>query len=638
MHFERHSRSSTTLALAILLLITSILLVWQARVRLDDFHVHQHELAKQSVEGTAYQISSFINEKKRRVANFTKYHAELISHLAEDPDNEQLRQKLERIVAESFPDYFAVTIANEAGEVLLGNYELQVNEACQLDIQNYANDKHSYEVYIHPHVDSYHFDVMAPWNDSETKQGVFFVSFKPQLLAELIANTQIHRHQLVVLRNDTPGLIEVTAEGTRVDLAEQSENFFLSTAQQNEILYLAHVSGTLWDLVDIPDPELAQEQAKTVWGQTIILFLLLALISTMLLAFLKRAEKRRLISEQALFDATKQLQNALDFSNVSTWELNLSSGEFSWSANAHSLFSSQPPQTFSEYLESSHPNDREIIQTVINNCKTQATACHIEHRLLNQDKSVRWVEITGNLEPYKHTSTDKMIGLITDITARKHTEVARLAAEKKLRETLIREVHHRIKNNLQGVSGLLMQHATRHPESKDIINLAVSQLHSVSTVYGLECDEENGEIKLADLAADISLSIANMTGYPVRFTCQEEQPSAILAKEKSVAIALILNELIFNAVKHSSKNKKAPVKVNLKSISTEVKVEIINKSSSFPSGFDLANKKGLGTGLSLVKSLLPKHGARLDIQYKENAVITTLLLSTDAYNEMNHYE
>jgi two-component sensor histidine kinase/PAS domain-containing protein len=638
MHFERHSRSYTTLALAILLILASILLVWQARVRLDDFHVHQHELAKQSVEGTAYQISSFINEKKRRVANFTKYHAQLISHLAEDPDNEQLRKKLERIVAENFPDYFAVTIANEAGEVLLGNFELLVNEACQLDIQNYANDKHSYEVYIHPHVDSYHFDIMAPWSDGETKQGVFFVSFKPQLLAKLIANTQIHRHQLMVLRNDTPGLIEITAEGTRVDLAEQSKNFFLSAAQQNEIVYLGHVSGTLWDLVDIPDSELAQEQAKTVWGQTIILFLLLAMISTMLLAFLKRAEKHRLISEQALYDATKQLQNALDFSDVSTWELNLSSGEFSWSDNAYSIFSSQPPQTLSEYLGTSHPSDREIIQTVVNNCKTQATACHIEHRLLSDDNSVKWVEITGNLEPYKHTSTDKMIGLITDITARKHTEVARLAAEKKLRETLIREVHHRIKNNLQGVSGLLMQHGTRHPESKDIINLAVSQLHSVSTVYGLECDEGNGEINLADLAADISLSIANMTGYPIRFTCLEEQPSAILEKDKSVAIALILNELIFNAVKHSSKKNRMPVKVNLKSSTDEDTVEVINQSSSFPAGFDLANKKGLGTGLSLVKSLLPKHGARLDIQYKEDAVIATLFLSTGEHNKMNNNE
>jgi len=638
MNPEWRYKSHTTLALAILLLLSSILLVWQANVRLNDFHEHQHELAKQSVEGTAFQISSFIHEKQRQVSNFTNNHAQLITYLAENPDDINARRTLENTVAEQFPDYFAVTIANKDGKVLLGNYDLLVNEACQIDIRSYVSNNHTYEVYIHPHVDSYHFDIMAPWGNTHSSQGVFFVSFKPELLARLIGNAQIHRHELMLLKEDIKGLIEVTAAGTRIDLTELNGNFLLTPKQLNGIIFEKHVTGTLWNLVDIPDPAVAREQKNTVWYQTFILFLVFAFISLLLLTFLKREERRRLASDQALGDATNQLQNALDFSNVSTWELDVPSGKFTWSQNAHSIFGGQMPQTLNEYLQLAHPDDRKRIQSSISSCKMQATACHLEHRVQGDDQSVLWVEITGNLEPFKQTSAEKMIGLITDITTRKHAEVNRLAAEKKLRETLIREVHHRIKNNLQGVSGLLMQHGTRHPESKDIINLAVSQLHTVSAVYGLECSEDNGDIKLADLAAEISLSIANMTGYPVRFTCQENHQQPVLAKEMSVAIALILNELIFNAVKHSLRQDKTPVLVNLKCVADHATVEIINKSLSLPQGFDLSNKAGLGTGLSLVKSLLPKHGARLDIQQQADTVTAIIRLSPPVYKDMNEHE
>jgi two-component sensor histidine kinase len=118
-----------------------------------------------------------------------------------------------------------------------------------------------------------------------------------------------------------------------------------------------------------------------------------------------------------------------------------------------------------------------------------------------------------------------------------------------------------------------------------------------------------------------------MTGYPVRFTCQEERQQPVLAKEMSVAIALILNELIFNAVKHSDKQANTPVQVDLKCTSDQAMVAIINKSSSLPHGFDLSNTRGLGTGLSLVKSLLPKQGAKLNIHHEADAVITTIFLS-----------
>jgi two-component sensor histidine kinase len=52
----------------------------------------------------------------------------------------------------------------------------------------------------------------------------------------------------------------------------------------------------------------------------------------------------------------------------------------------------------------------------------------------------------------------------SDVTEQRAAEQARLQAAIAQREVLVREVHHRIKNNLQGVAGLLQQNAARHPE------------------------------------------------------------------------------------------------------------------------------------------------------------------------------
>jgi two-component sensor histidine kinase/PAS domain-containing protein len=620
-------KSLAGMVIGFILLLAAGLLLWHAVIRIQDFDRHQQELVQHSVAGAAKEITTFIRDRRLAVSMFADNNTDLIRYLAENPTDYDTRRQLEGKVAEHFPQYFAMTIADKSGEPLLGNFELLVNERCEQDIRDFVANNYDYDVYIHPHTEAYHFDIMTPWQAANGVSGIFFVSFKPEILARMLRNAQIHRHELILLRQDVPGLIEISAGGARDELPQLQGEFVLDAEQLQAILYSQPVQDSRWLLVDRPSPTLFPEQHNKIWAETLILFAAFAGISMLLLWLLKREEHRRLQSEGALREAKEQLQHALDFSDVSTWELDIPRGEFRWSDNAVDIFHSHLPASLQEYLQMVSADDRQRIQSAISECKEQGTACHLEHRLQLDNGNEHWVELTGNLEPFKKEDPDKMIGLIMDVTTRKRAEQDRLAAEKAHQQTLVREVHHRIKNNLQGVVGLLKGHAKRDPGSRQTIDLAISQLYSMSAVYGLQCNDQQGAINLVMLLQEICRSTMAMTGCTIKYAgvtgCSQD---FVISSDNAVAVALILNELLFNAVKHSMDVLNAQVSMQLHCEQDEAMVLIRNSGSRLPSGFDFINNRGLGTGLGLVRSLLPRQGARLNVYNEQNAVLAQLLL------------
>ena len=75
--------------------------------------------------------------------------------------------------------------------------------------------------------------------------------------------------------------------------------------------------------------------------------------------------------------------------------------------------------------------------------------------------------------PAPANASPQLLVVASDVTERRQADRARLQAAITQREVLVKEVHHRIKNNLQGVAGLLQQHAERHPQVATTLGEAV---------------------------------------------------------------------------------------------------------------------------------------------------------------------
>ncbi len=209
----------------------------------------------------------------------------------------------------------------------------------------------------------------------------------------------------------------------------------------------------------------------------------------------------------------------------------------------------------------------------------------------------------------------------SDVTEQRAADQARLQAAIAQREVLVKEVHHRIKNNLQGVAGLLQQYAQRHPEVAAALGEAVSQVQAIAQVYGLQVGT-HGPLHLAAVAEAIAQSVQRTFGRTIQFEAGAEAGGFVLPEAESIPIALVVNELCTNAVKHGH-GEAVACRVTAEG---EAAVLVLRHAGQLPPGFDLARFPGGVSGLGLVKALLPRRSATLTLVQAGDDVLTRVEL------------
>lgn len=245
-----------------------------------------------------------------------------------------------------------------------------------------------------------------------------------------------------------------------------------------------------------------------------------------------------------------------------------------------------------------------------------------EYRVRRHDGVYEWFQVVGRPIRNKDGKVARWFGVAVNIERIKHAE----EAMKRQRDTLVREVHHRIKNHLQGITGLLRNRAAERPEIAAALFEAISQINTVAQVYGLQGRADIAQVRLCDL---MKMAADSVIG-PVAVNYQPVQPAgraALLAQEEAVPIALVINELVVNAVKHLEPPEPArPVQVSVEIGTDGATAMIRNAPARLPPGFDFAAGRGCGTGLELVAALLPAKGAELEYRQEGDTVVTTLRL------------
>ena len=138
-------------------------------------------------------------------------------------------------------------------------------------------------------------------------------------------------------------------------------------------------------------------------------------------------------------------------------------------------------------------------------------------RINHPMRGVRLIEI--RLNPVRmEDGAIRVFGVADDATEREAAERQRMEEVVKQRDILVREVHHRIKNNLQGVAGLIQQAAVARPEVASALEEAAAQIQAIAQVHGLQI-RATGTLPVLGVAQGIFHNLANMRAS-VRSVCQ----------------------------------------------------------------------------------------------------------------------
>jgi PAS domain S-box-containing protein len=249
-----------------------------------------------------------------------------------------------------------------------------------------------------------------------------------------------------------------------------------------------------------------------------------------------------------------------------------------------------------------------------------------QFRFRHKDGSWLWIEALGNnllAEP----SVRAIVVNYRDITGRKRAE-EQIKASLREKEVLLREIHHRVKNNLQVVSSLLMlqSRSIKDPQACEMFRESLNRVKSMALIH----EKLYGSKDLARV--DIAEYIRSLTPH----LCQSlavgagdvslkiDAEDVFVGIDTAVPCGLLINELVSNSLKHAfPMGKGGEIHIDFRSERDKrYALTVRDNGVGFPSHLDFRNTDSLG--LQLVTALTNQLGASIELT---NGVGTTFKIT-----------
>jgi len=244
------------------------------------------------------------------------------------------------------------------------------------------------------------------------------------------------------------------------------------------------------------------------------------------------------------------------FANVGTWVWKIETGERFWSERITSLLGYQkstPEATYPNFIKAVHPEDRSLVESAIQNCIEKNLDYDIKHRVIWDDNSVHWLHEKGSVTRDLNGQALDMIGTISDITINKSFE-EKIQSQLNEKNILLREVHHRVKNNLQTIISLIAMQTnnSQSQEVQDIFKGLQSRLLTIAMVHKQLYDKENtSSVNLYQFINELMEHASSLFDFDQNnINLTQLNKNLLLDLDRVIACGLIINELITNSLKH----------------------------------------------------------------------------------------
>lgn len=259
--------------------------------------------------------------------------------------------------------------------------------------------------------------------------------------------------------------------------------------------------------------------------------------------------------------------------------------------------------------------DREMVTEKISLLGRDNPIETIEQRIVAPDGEVRWQQWTNRaiLDDQGRPIEFQSVG--RDITERKRAE-EQIKAALEEKELLLKEIQHRVKNNLQVVSSLfdLQSRYTDDDQVLDMLKESRNRVRSIALIHEkLYQAQDLTRIDFAEYVGSLALHLFRSYGIgPDAVELKTSFDTLALSVDAAIPCALVVNELVSNCLKHAFPvGRRGEVRIELRSDDSQCTVIVGDDGVGFPESFDFEDPPSLG--LRLVKTLTDQLKGTIDL-------------------------
>jgi PAS domain S-box-containing protein len=356
----------------------------------------------------------------------------------------------------------------------------------------------------------------------------------------------------------------------------------------------------------------------------------------------KLVEERTKQLEKAYYllkESENGLAEAQKMAHIGNWEWDIAAERAYWSAEMYRIFRrdlQESPLSYNEYLSYIHPDDRDCFDNAAKKAM-KGKPFGIDHRIVLSNGEVRTVHIRSEVIFNDRSIPVRIKGIIQDITERKETEKALLELE----ITRKKEIHHRIKNNLQVISSLLDLQAENLSNRKcikdsDLLNAfkeSQNRIMSIALIHE-ELHEGGGDNTL-NFSLYLERLVKNLfqtyrLGNISICLDIDLEENIFFDMDTAVPLGIIVNELVSNSLEHAFPDRNIG-EIRIKLFKEEKSGKELSNEEEEPSGKDnryilIVSDNGVGIseeinleksntlGLQLVNTLVDQLDGEIELK------------------------
>jgi PAS domain S-box-containing protein len=384
-----------------------------------------------------------------------------------------------------------------------------------------------------------------------------------------------------------------------------------------------------------------------------------------------RPIQQRKEAERTLNESRELLRLALEGADAAFWDWDLLTGEATFSDRFYTMLGYTPgefPATYNAWVSLMHPDDRDnVLPFLQQQIREKRPLCEIEYRLLSKDGDWTWILGRGKIvKTDDRGEAVRLTGVNIDITSRRLMEseirslntvleqrvkdrtealqkanealevenAQRVEAEGKLRTAydekvmLVKEIHHRVKNNLQIIISLLNLQSRYITDESTLAAIKESQnrVRAMSLVHEKLYQADNvSKIQIKDYIRFLGNGLVQFYGAKsrgVRLTLDIGDVDATI--NTAIPLGLIVNELISNSLKYAfPEGKPGEITITVTKEGTALHIRYRDNGVGIPESLDWKNTKSLG--LRLVNTLVDQLNGTVELDRSAGTLFTMVL-------------